>query len=239
MRLIGALTGLAVQICSAADLRRETRADFVIDPAFQADGGVQLFFTLVDARPGETHRAELGPFLTLDRSDRLSALREPVHVTTSRVSYVVDKAVSFFTRDRLLDAKYMQALAPQLELTSRPDGGFHIARSPANSLSVDVHLEPDFTKGVAGLAHGNLVVVQENVDFARVLGWRTAAWSATWTFHEAISAQQTRITALTLTYLFNVPPPFLGGPERLYADTAAQTLAFVTALRAYELRPAR
>ncbi|MGV3622519.1 MAG: hypothetical protein ACO1OB_16995 [Archangium sp.] len=228
-----ALVALVAQAAPLPEARREGRAGFAVDEAFQRAGGVQFFFQLISPDADESQRAAMTPFLPLDRDDRGSKYGEPMHVTVSRVSYEVEKDVSFFSRERLLDVKYMQRLAPQLEVTARPGGGFRVGRMPSSSMTIEVHEDAAFGAPLARLAQGAPVVVQENSDFARVMGWRTAAWSSTWSFYEALAPGRTRVTVLSLNYLYNVPPPMLGGADRLFVDTRAQTLEFIAALRAY------
>lgn len=235
MTRLGMAVALVAVVAQAAvpEARREASATFAVDDAFQRAGGVQLYFLLINPDAPEAQRAALQPFLPLDREGRGARFTEPMYVSVSRVSYEVDKDVSFFSKERLLDLKYMQALAPQLEVTARPGGGFRVGRTPSNSMSIELHDDASFGAGLRRLAHGSPVVVQENDDFARVMGWRTAAWSTTWTFYEALAAGRTRVTVLSLNYLYNVPPPMLGGADRLFLDTRAQTLEFIAALRAY------
>ncbi|MFT3708842.1 MAG: hypothetical protein QM817_14425 [Archangium sp.] len=220
-KVLGALAGLVVQGALAAQppVKREEKADFEVDDSFQADGGVQIHFDL--QKPGSTAQP---PFRALDRDDRLGTIiKEPVHLCVMRVSYVVEKDVAFFTRERLLDLAYMRALAPQLQLSARADGGFQVGQSPASDLSLEFH---DDQRGPW--------LVQENVNFARVLGWRTGAWSATWTFHESLGPGRTRVTALSLSYLYNVPPGFLGGADRFRRETIDGALEVITRLRGFK-----
>lgn len=233
--MLSVVVTLLAQAAAGADVRREPSAAFAVDEVFERDGGVQLYFQLISPDADEAARAALRPFLALDPSNRLSKLGEPVHVSVARLTYEVDKDVSFFTRERLRDVKYMQALAPELEVTARADGGFRVGRTPSNVMTLEVHEDAAFGRPLAALAHGAPIVVQENTDFARVMGWRTAAWSTTWTFHESLGPGRTRVTALTLNALYNLPPPMLGGADRLFLDTRAQALKFIAALRAYRV----
>lgn len=236
MSSLAAFSAVAALVLHA-EVRREATSTFAVDEAFQRRGGVQLYFELVGADATGPQREALAPFLPLAGARRLEQLTEPVHVTVSRLSYELEKDVSFFTPERLLDVKYMQALAPELDVTARPGGGFRVGRAPSNTMTLAVHDDADFAQKVAPLARGARVVVQENTDFARVLGWRTAAWSTTWSFHEALAPGRTRVTVLTLNVLYNLPPPMLGGADRLFSDTRAQSLAVVEALRAYAAPP--
>jgi hypothetical protein len=65
------------------------------------------------------------------------------------------------------------------------------------------------------------------------MGWRTGAWSTTWTFHEALGRDRTRVTVLTLSYLYNLPPFWLGGADGVYAETLSQARALIGRLRSY------
>lgn len=214
-----ALVALVAQAAPLPEARREGRAGFAVDEAFQRGGGVQFFFELISPDGGVP-----GQFAALDRTDHRSKFTEPVHVSVSRFSYEVEKDISFFSKERLLDVNYMRALAPDLDITARTPGTFHVGRAPSNSMTLEVLAS-------STLAPGSPVVVQQNFDFARVMGWKTAAWSTTWTFHEALGKGRTRITVLSLNYLYNLPPPLLGGADRLFVDTRAQTLEVIAALR--------
>lgn len=229
--LAGVLVVQSAALAAPPAMRREARADFAIDDAFQADGGVQLYFELLGPEPQPKAAAA---FRALDRSDRLAAIKEPVHVALTRVSYVVEKDATFFTEARLVDLSYMRALAPEMQLSARPDGGFAVGQTPSSNLSLEFHGDSAFAGDALTLARGAPVLVQENADFARVLGWRTGAWSATWTFHEALGPGRTRVTALSMSYLYNLPPGFMGGAERFTRDTVSGSLAVIARLRAYD-----
>jgi hypothetical protein len=217
-------------------VRRETVAAFEIDEAFQADGGVQIYFELVGAPARPAPGSTLERFHVLDQDDRLSGLTEPVHAVLARMSYVIEKDAAFFSRQRLLDLAWVQSIAPDMDVTEAPDGGFRVGQSPSNRFLLTFHpdgarLAPEIV--ALARARGAPVLVQENSDFARVMGWRTAAWSTTWTFHEAVGPSRTRITVLTLSYLYNLPPFFVGGGDRVYAETVSRSTALIDRLRRY------
>lgn len=212
---------------SSSPVKRETSADFRVDDGFQADGGVQVYFDVLP--PAKVPDV----FRTLDRQRRLAGFKDALHVAVTRLSYVVEKDVAFFSEQRLRDLSYLRALAPQMQISARTDGGFQINQTPSNTLSIEYHADAGFA-GELGLAHGAPVLVQENTDFARVMGWRTGAWSATWTFHQSLGPQRTRVTALTVSSLYNLPPDFMGGRERFSRETVDGALAIIERLRSYE-----
>ncbi|MFO0599599.1 MAG: hypothetical protein U0228_30110 [Myxococcaceae bacterium] len=232
-----ALTALvaATALGAGPTVRREEKCDFEPDPAFEADGGVQIFFELVNAEALPATNPHFQAFQVLDRGDRWGAATEPLHVAMVKLSYVVEKDVSFFSASRLLDLGWVQTIAPDMNITSQPDGGFLVGRTPANHFTLDFHADASFAPDVARLAKssGAPVLVQENTGFARVMGWRTGDWSATWTFHERLAAGKTRVTVLTLSYLFNVPPFFLGGEARVFRETVEHAVALISRLRAF------
>lgn len=216
--------------------RREATPDFEIDEAFQRAGGVQIFMELAGAGTLPATNSRFRMFQVLDRGDRLRAIGEPVHVAMVRVSYLIEKDVRFFTEQRLRDATYVRAIAPDMDVRARPDGSFTVSRLPSNRFTLTFHDDDSFAPEVAGLAKakGAPVVIQENTDFGRVMGWRTGAWSSTWTFHEAQGEGLTRVTVVTLSYLYNVPPAFMGGEARMVRETIEQSLAVIDRLRRYE-----
>lgn len=214
-------------------VRRESRVDFESDRAFQADGGVQIFFDVVGVEASPDNDERVQAFRVMDRAERWRQLDEPVHVGLTRLSYELERDISFFSSKRLLDLSWVQAVAPDMNVTARPDGGFSVGVAPTNDFRLTFFDTDAAAPDVAKLARsrGAPVLVQENEGFSRVMGWRTAAWSSTWTFHEALGPGRTRITVLSLSYLYNVPPFFLGGEARLYRETVERSVALIGRLR--------
>ncbi|MDP1821622.1 MAG: hypothetical protein Q8L48_00180 [Archangium sp.] len=222
---LGALLISSVMTAGPA-WQREARADFAADPAFQADGGVQLYFGLM--RPDEA-----AAFRTLDLNGR----GEAEHVAVVRLSYTLEKDASFFTRERVTDLSYVQAIAPDMDVSQQPDGGFHVGRLPANDFSVRFFADASGFPAQLKLAHEPgtpaSIVVQENTGFSRVMGMRTAEASITWTLHHALAPGRTRVTVLTVSYLHNLPPFFLGGEARMFRETVENALRLISRLRAH------
>lgn len=245
-RTLAWLTGLlACAALAATPMRRESTLDFALDEPFQRDGGVQYFYELAPKEPSpETSSTAFAFFRAFDESGRWAAQGQPLHVVMSRIVYVVDKDTAFFTEARAKDVTWINTVAPEFDVTLRPDGGFHAGKSPSNDFTLRyldaralgaqppdggvahlVALLPD-----AGLPAS--VVVQENFDFARVMGFRTGAWSVTWTAHLPLGPGRTRVHVVTMSTLHHLPPFFLGGEKRVFNESVKGALDLIERLRA-------
>ncbi len=219
---------------------------FAIDEDFQRDGGVQFFYELAsaDSDPEKSSPA-FTLFRTFDSTGRWAARTGPLHVLMSRIVYVVDKDAVFFSEVRANDVSYINRIVPDYGIRRKPDGGFRVTKSPSNEFSIQyldaaatlaragdggvariLELLPD-----AGVPHS--VVVQENHDFSRVLGWRTAEASFTWTAHFPLGPGRTRLAVFTMSYIHNLPPFFIGGDRRVYDESVSGMTTLVNNLRGY------
>jgi hypothetical protein len=242
------MISLTLAVAALADTPWRDEADlrFAVDPTFQATGGVQSFYQLVRADDA-AHAPLLASLRALDVNDRWSTLEASAHVVAVRFDYLVDKDRSFFSAERLLDVDYINAVGPEMKVTSNPDGSFHVGRAPANTFwltrfGVDAlaqhATEPAFRllTELCG-AGADSVIFQENRDFARVWGYRTGGASVAWTAHLPLGPGQTRVCVLTLTSLYALPPFFLGGERRVQRETKAAAKDLIERLRAYERVP--
>jgi hypothetical protein len=239
---------LLVPALAVADIpaRREATLEFPVDEAFQLSGGVQFFFELVRDSPSPALASTtFERFRALDFNDRWGSLAQPTHVVMSRLVYSVDKGTAFFTRERAGDLAYIQAVAPDMGVTPDGEGAFRVARLPSNRFRLQFLDAREVQRharspGVAlmlsmrgAVAPVDSIVVQENTDFARFMGVRTAEASMTWTAHCALGQDASRITVLTMSYLHSVPPFFLGGEGRVYRESLKGALALIAGLRGY------
>lgn len=226
-------------------MRRETDVHFAVDEAFLASGGVQYFYELAKREPSpETASATFALFRDLDAPGRWRSDR-PLHVVMSRLVYEVDKDVAFFSEARAFDLPYINTVAPEYRISRQPDGGFRSDAMPANVFRLEYLHAVDVARraGEPGLARvlGFLgaagppasVVFQQNDDFARVLGMRTAELGLTWTAHVALKPGRTRLYVCTMSYLHSLPPFFLGGEQRVFRESHGGAALLIERLRAY------
>lgn len=225
--------------------RVETSPGFAIDEAFQADGGVQLFYELVKSEAPPAKSATFAAFRPLDAEDHWATLAAPTHVVMMRVVYELEKDASFFNDTRVHDLRYVQAVAPDMDVSSQPDGGFRIGRAPANDAAV-AYLDGsalEAAKDTPGIARALAwsgtspwpasVVHQRNSGFSRIMGVKTGELSVTWTVHQALAPGRTRVSVTSLAYLHSLPPFFLGGEDRVRRESLDGALALVERLRSY------
>jgi len=228
-------------------MRRESALWFEVDEPFQMGGGVQYFYELARSEPSpEVSNKTFVAFRPLDVGGRWASKSEPLHVVMSRLVYTIDKDSSFFTERRARDLVYLNAVAPGLGIVRLRDGDYRAAGgTPANSFRLrwlegpalsEVPRESGLERLLelcAAPALPSAVVVQDNFDFSRVMGWRTADTSVTWTAHFPLSPGHTRLCVLTMSYLVNMPPFFLGGDDRVLNESVSGAAQLIRNLRAY------
>jgi len=248
-RLGPLLAALSIAGPAAAEtpLRREADARFAIDAAFQDKGGVQYFYLLLPSDPSPETDATFALFRPFDVNDVWKGLDAPTNVVLSRLVYTVERDVSFFSEARARDVDYINAVAKEMDIVKRADGSFRVGRMPANTFRIEYYdaarlstgaLELPAVKRALELAGLGLtptsVVFQQNDDFSRVLGMRTAAAGFTWTVHGAIAPGRTRLVVFTMSYLHTLPPFFLGGPRRVFRESTEGARVLIDNLRAYQ-----
>jgi len=226
------LSSTAARAEEELPLRREAALRFPVDETVQARGGVQYWVSLQDAVNLE--------LLDFDPEHHLRSAR---HVLQSRLVHTLDKDASFFTAERTQDVEYMNAVAPGYDISLSAPGRFRAGRTPANDFTVR-HLEVDPSPDarepgvsqlieVCGLGTPESVVVQHNRGFEKVWGMRTAEASYTWTGHYRLGPGRTRVCVVSMSYIFTLPPFFLGGADRVLAESLRETAKLIRMMRAY------
>ncbi len=238
------LSVLTIATDDGAPLRREADCRFAIDERFQRAGGVQLFYAFKHSDDrSERLEKTFVEFRPLDFNDRFDAISTPTHVVMSRLVHTVNKDVSFFSEQRVVDLEYMRAIAPDMKVSKRADGRFRVGAVPQNDFEI-LHFGPrDVQALLAKKALSPLlvqsgavptsIVVQENTGFSRVMGMRTAEMGVTWTAHYAVNPGVTRVEVTTMSYIHTVPPFFLGGSERVYKESVSAAVGMIRRLREF------
>jgi hypothetical protein len=242
---------LAVSLVSAValpntPLRREPTASFEVDLAFQDRGGVQYFYQLLRADRSPDASSTFTAFRAFDVHDVWKRLDAPANVVLSRLVYTIDKDVSFFTEARARDVDYINAIAREARVSRNDDGTFRAAQTPANTFRIeyfDASRVQAAVSAIPGLARTlelsglegppYSVVFQENRDFDRVMGFRTAEGSFTWTAHYPAGKGRTRLVVFIMSYLHSLPPFFLGGEKRVFRESTEGARVLIDRLRDY------
>jgi hypothetical protein len=213
-------------------LRREPQVDFAVDRAYLASGNIQYFFQLAapGARPSNT--PALAHLVALDFDGEWARRDREYHVFLNRMVFVVDKDISFFTQQQLSDVDYMNSVLPGFEISRLSPTSFRAQKMPACTFELTYRgrdaapLKPALLLGDEPGERGP-EVLQHNHDFARVMGFQTSRMSMTLTSHRALAPGKTLIDSSTFGLVYNLPPAFLGGEERIQTEArdAAVSLA--------------
>ncbi len=226
-------------------IKHEPSPSFSLDAPWLSDGGVQVFYEHLERGDATPDAGSVRLFRPFDLRGRFEAGSGALQRVVGRVAYFVDKDVSFFSEAQVRDVDYMNHVAKDCDITLRKDGTYLAAKMPANTFRVSyfgreevkalssdggiarlIDLLPD-----AGLPE--VVVLQENYDFSKVMGWRTADVSVTWSAHYPVAPGRTLVHVCTMSALHNAPPFFLGGTERMKRESLSGTVAFIENLRGY------
>ena len=230
---------LALSLAAApVEMRREEALDFTVDEPFQLSGGVQYFYELAPSAPTPPASSALGRLRPLDDA---ASPDDAYQVVMSRLVYTVRRDISYFTQARARDVSYLQAVAPEMSVTAEPDGSFIVGRTPRNRFRL-TWLEPPTPSDPALARFFELlppgpppvsIVIQKNSDFSRVMGWRTAERSVTYTAHFPLGPGRTRVVVCTMSLLHHLPPFFLGGKDRVFRESVEGAASLIEHLRDY------
>ncbi len=248
--LVGLLAAPHLAQSRPLEVRAETGVAFPIDEAFLRKGGVQHFFALTDPgglcatgdsiSGGADRAAEaLIALRVLDRDGIWSAMhREDLHAMISRVAYIAEVPIQFFSEARVRDVDYINSVMPGMNVECGGDGSFHAKGSllrfmPSTRFTLDyrrgaaaARLPTPLLTGVASDISPAILLTQRNTEFGRIGGMRTSRASYAATAHYAVGTGQTLIVNCTLGYLHSLPP--VGG-ARLIRDKARDYTAQVVA----------
>jgi len=232
----------------------ESRLGFDLDRAGLATGKVQYFDELIVAPRSAQGSANFQKIRGIDFPRYWERRGENAYsVMLGSTAYVVNKPVSFYTRERALDIQRLNRLMPEFPIQKKPGAAPGVYRgksAPACTIQIETFTRDQvqslgssrpelrvLEKLYPELGLPELTVIQHNFDFDRILGFRTSegtiTLSAHYDFADASAAGgQTLIVVLSLGYLHNLPPAIWGG-ETLVKETSRDvTLVLIERLRA-------
>lgn len=155
---------------------------------------------------------------------------EQYDVLLTKVGYVLDQPISFFSEERLADPGYISQTMPSAKI-KRIDSVYHISVGfGAPEIDYTLHfysLEEfesqypklkDYFKKYDGLALiPSLIVVQHNFKYGKVMFQETSKMSISISRYFQLNKEQTLVFNYTLNYIQNIPPSFIGGSDFLIA----------------------
>ncbi len=153
---------------------------------------------------------------------------EKYDVLLTKVGYVLDKPVEFFTKERLADPGFISKTMPSAKI-NRVDSIYHISvgfGAPDIDYTLNFYTPEEFERNYPkqkkyfkkydGLALSpNLIVVQHNYHYGKVMFQNTSKMSISISRYFALNDKQTLAFNYTLNYIHNIPPSFIGGSDFL------------------------
>jgi hypothetical protein len=153
---------------------------------------------------------------------------EKYDVLLTKVAYVLDKSIDFFSEDRLADPGFISQTMPAAKI-ERTDSVYHISvgfGAPEIDYTLHFYSPEEFGfqypklknyfKKHDGLALSpNLIVVQHNYQYGKVMLQKTSKMSISISRYIQLNKEQTLAVNYTLNYIHNIPPSFIGGSDFL------------------------
>ena len=155
-------------------------------------------------------------------------LEESYDVLFTKTAYVLEQPASFFNAARLADPNYLHKTMPFATLT-QTDSTYHLSMgfgSPDIDYKLDFfsaneflalypHLGDYFSHYNGFEVEPELIVVQHNYNYSRVMLQKTTKMSLSISKYIATQNDQTLIVNYTINYIHNLPPNFMGGSDFL------------------------
>ena len=194
-----------------------------------------FFHSLLERNANEGASAEAPSFSFSDHVKPLDLYdywehkgEEQYDVLLTKVAYVLDKPVDFYSEERLADPGYISKTMPAAKI-NRIDSTYHISvgfgapdidytlhfYSPEEFESHYPKLKNYFRKHDGLDLSPNLIVVQHNYQYGKVMFQETSKMSISISRYFALNEKQTLAFNYTLNYIHNIPPSFIGGSDFL------------------------
>lgn len=153
---------------------------------------------------------------------------EDYDVFFTKTGYVLDAPIAFFTNKRLSDVGYIAETMPEAKV-SHQDSTYHLAvgfGAPDIDYSLKFFTNDEFESAFPALISyfsnndgfvksPELIVVQYNFNYSRVMLQKTSKMSISISRYFAQDASHTLVLNYTLNYIHNMPPKFIGGSDFL------------------------
>ena len=194
-----------------------------------------FYHSLLKRTANEEPLAEATPFSFPDHAKPLDLYdywehkgEEQYDVLLTKVAYVLDKSVHFFSEERLADPGYISQTMPTAKI-NKIDSIYHISigfGAPEIDYTLHFYSPEEFESQYPKLKNyfkiydgidlsPNLIVVQHNYQYGRVLFQKTSKMSISITRYFQLNKEQTLAINYTLNYIQNIPPSFIGGSDFL------------------------
>ena len=153
---------------------------------------------------------------------------EQYDVLLTKVAYVLDKSIDFFSEERLADPGFISQTIPTAKI-KHLDSIYHISvgfGAPEIDYTLHFYSHEEFGSQYPQLKNyfkkyddialsPSLIVVQHNYQYGKVMLQKTSKMSISISRYIQLNKDQTLVFNYTLNYIHNIPPSFIGGSDFL------------------------
>jgi hypothetical protein len=213
---------------------RQNDIHFAVRAAGMKPGEILYFYDLIskdDAASGEAaSEKSFQTTLPLDFPGVWKNRTEPYNIMITKNAYILNKDITFFNKQRLLDVSYINATLPQMKVSKNSDGTYTLTGTPSATSSLTYYSKADVAaqpmnssvSAASGLdselGTPDVMLVQHSYNFDTIMAVRTNKSSTVFSQHYAIAPGKTLVVAYSLSFVYNVPPWFLGGADRIRTE---------------------
>jgi hypothetical protein len=194
-----------------------------------------FFHSLLKRKTNEGHLAESPSLSFSDHAKPLDLYdywehkgEEQYDVLLTKVAYVLDKSIEFFTEERLADLDFISQTMPAAKI-KRIDSIYNISvgfGAPEIDYTLHFYSQEEFEFQYPRLKNyfqkydeiapsPSLIVVQHNYQYGKVMLQKTSKMSISISRYIQLNKDQTLAVNYTLNYIHNIPPSFIGGSDFL------------------------
>jgi len=228
-------------------INEETHLDFAINAPGVFEDKVQLYYALLtndqmmlssNFNENISFEKHFKPLDIFGYNERRG--EEEYYSLLTKTVYGLPQNVSFFSKERLSDPKYLQQIMPSNQI-SKSENDYHLEvgfGAPDISYTLTFYnyaqlkmAFPDLTEyfqtfdGIE--KEPGIVVVQHNHTFGKVMGQKTSLMSLSVTRYFYTGNSQTLVVNYTLSYIYNLPPTLIGGGGMLINQMKKGIIALV------------
>ncbi len=182
--------------------------------------------------------------LPLDIHHYWNRREEDYEVLLTKTAYTIDQSADYFSASRLASTEYISASMPEARL-KKEDSVYHLSigfGTPDIDYSLKFYSQDELDSKYPGLwayfvkyndisIGPEIISVQHNFKYGKVLFQRTSKMSTSFTLYFDKGQHKTLIVNYTLNYIVNMPPDFVGGKDYLLERMNEGILALIRETR--------
>lgn len=228
-------------------ISNEENLKFLINYSGIFDNSIQMYYALLDKELNSV-RCDYNGLIDFDthmlpldiHGYYANRGEEEYYTLLTKTVYGLNQDISYFTKERLSDEKYLKEVMPYNKLSKNEDSYFLEVGfgAPDITYSLDFYSNDELKDQFPELLtyfqqYDNLnkepgiAVFQHNHTFSKVLGQKTSKMSLSVTRYFDVGNNQTIVINYTLNFIHNLPPTLLGGGSLLINQMKEGVIALV------------